>query len=635
MVYAFSAFSLDSTYYYIFLDTIAFFPLIPLFADRVLEGKGKVGFSLVVLLNAVVNYYLFVSTSIFFLLYLINRVRKTSDCAAKDAVRCVLYYALGAMASMALLLPALLTLLETGKATDSFSEIWIGAVTAIPQVIRILRAFVLPNEGILHSATGFTFFTFYSNAAFLPFFGALFAVAAICSRQKTWDVCLLRLLVFLSLIPFGNGLFSLFSTMNYTRWWYALVLMAVLVSLHSQESYLKNPVAWREPLQKSAKVIVRIAAITTLPFFAVKLLCGYFFSDFIHDRFPEAAVHAMEANGLLQHFNSKDMGYLIVLPVLTALSYIPLYHALRKGWIRNKRILIAAVTLICALSYCIYLANECSVFTDENVPRAEKVSMVSDPETVYSSRTEFKTSYSNYGMLANEPSINSFNSFKSKSTIAFCSLAGFDTGSVTKKHFTTPAIQTVLNIRYVMSDNGERQDAEYYVPFGFVYDQYVIDTGVTATKDKDENNKRIEQMCIACYLDAETAQALQGVVTPLEKDASDWKQASAAKRQSACTNCILSSSGFRASSAGEKDRLVYFSIPHDRGWTAYVDGNPVVIHTVNGGMMGVVVPAGNHQIEFRFQTPGLFLGIWISFAAFVIIIILGICSEKLKHTRSK
>ena len=636
LAYAFSAFSLDSTYYFIFLDTIAFFPLVLLFTDRVLKGEGGIGLSFAALIQAAVNYYLFVSTSVFFLLYLFFRIRKTGNTfALRDALRCILYYALGAMAAMMLLLPALCTLLETGKATDSFSKMLIGAATSIPQAIRILRAIVLPNEGVLRSATGFTFFTFNSNAAFLPFFGALFSLAAVRSGEKTWDIRLLRLLFVLSLVPFGNGLFSLFSTMNYTRWWYAFELIAVLVSLRMLERCAENPAAWRRPLQKSAKTIAVISAAAVLPFFAAKILCSRLLRGVLERHLPDAAIRSLQTSGLLERWNAADTGYLIVLAALTVLSYAPLYAALKKGWIYKKRALVSVMAVICALSYCLYLGNECSVLTDQNVSRAEKVSMVCDAHTRYASRTEFKDAYSNYGMLANTPSMNGFNSFKSDATMAFCALAGFDPGSVTKQYFSTPAIQAVLSVQYVQEKNGSRQDAEYYVPFGFVYDRYIPYTGFAPTKDTAENNRRIERMCAACYLDAQTAQALHGVVTPLGSGPVAWKESAAARRESACTDCVLTSAGFRSSSDGQRDRLVYFSIPHDRGWTARIDGEEIVIYAVNAGMMGIVVPAGRHQIEFEFETPGLRCGMRISLAALTVIMALGVRQNLRRRQRKK
>ena len=58
---------------------------------------------------------------------------------------------------------------------------------------------------------------------------------------------------------------------------------------------------------------------------------------------------------------------------------------------------------------------------------------------------------------------------------------------------------------------------------------------------------------------------------------------------------------------------VFFSIPYENGWSAYVNGEKVDIEKVNVGFMAIRVNAGtNVKIEFKYRTPGLFLGMAIT-----------------------
>ena len=41
------------------------------------------------------------------------------------------------------------------------------------------------------------------------------------------------------------------------------------------------------------------------------------------------------------------------------------------------------------------------------------------------------------------------------------------------------------------------------------------------------------------------------------------------------------------------------------GWNATIDGKPVPIHLTDAMMRGIVVPAGEHQIEFAFHPKSL------------------------------
>ena len=77
------------------------------------------------------------------------------------------------------------------------------------------------------------------------------------------------------------------------------------------------------------------------------------------------------------------------------------------------------------------------------------------------------------------------------------------------------------------------------------------------------------------------------------------------RAESACTDFEFTKSGFRAVADLEKDNLVLFSVPYDAGFTAQVDGEEAVIEKVDGGLMAVLVPAGQHTIEFTYFPVGL------------------------------
>jgi uncharacterized membrane protein YfhO len=62
-----------------------------------------------------------------------------------------------------------------------------------------------------------------------------------------------------------------------------------------------------------------------------------------------------------------------------------------------------------------------------------------------------------------------------------------------------------------------------------------------------------------------------------------------------------------------KEKLAYFSFPHDKGWKAYIDGKETEKILVSCGMTGLLIPAGEHNIQLiyhlRFYGKG-----WILFA---------------------
>jgi len=54
--------------------------------------------------------------------------------------------------------------------------------------------------------------------------------------------------------------------------------------------------------------------------------------------------------------------------------------------------------------------------------------------------------------------------------------------------------------------------------------------------------------------------------------------------------------------------LALLQVPHAVGWRAFLDRREVSVVTANLGAMGVVVPAGEHQVEWRYAPPGLAAG---------------------------
>ena len=51
--------------------------------------------------------------------------------------------------------------------------------------------------------------------------------------------------------------------------------------------------------------------------------------------------------------------------------------------------------------------------------------------------------------------------------------------------------------------------------------------------------------------------------------------------------------------------MLVITLPYQRGWTAWVDGEEVDIQKVNYQYMGLNLSAGEHSIRLHYQQPGL------------------------------
>lgn len=70
-----------------------------------------------------------------------------------------------------------------------------------------------------------------------------------------------------------------------------------------------------------------------------------------------------------------------------------------------------------------------------------------------------------------------------------------------------------------------------------------------------------------------------------------------------------------------EDKILFFSIPYDEGWTAFVDGEERLLEICNIGFMSLVLTEGEHDIILKYTPQGFELGIIITICGLVFCII--------------
>ena len=74
----------------------------------------------------------------------------------------------------------------------------------------------------------------------------------------------------------------------------------------------------------------------------------------------------------------------------------------------------------------------------------------------------------------------------------------------------------------------------------------------------------------------------------------------------------------------DKEKLMCLTVPYTKGWKAYVDGKEVKIYKANGFFSGILLSPGEHNIELKYFTPGLKIGVLISLIACVSLVVYSI-----------
>lgn len=79
------------------------------------------------------------------------------------------------------------------------------------------------------------------------------------------------------------------------------------------------------------------------------------------------------------------------------------------------------------------------------------------------------------------------------------------------------------------------------------------------------------------------------------------------------------------------NKMLFTSIPYDKGWAVYVDGEKLAdenIVKMGNALMGVKMASGEHTVEFKYTPRGLVLGLGLTFFGVIILVLLLIFKKK-------
>lgn len=450
----------------------------------------------------------------------------------------------------------------------------------------------------------------------LPFFYVL--------RKRDW----LSLLIVVSVIVFItplNGVFSLFTNPGYSRWAYALSLFFVLASV----KYLDG--GWG--IENKQLLIYTVIAVAVYLVF----------------RFP---VYWMRIKGIEA---SADEGRLVDLCIVMVfvLNYILLFFYQRKQtW--ERLIVLISVFSCCHLSVRVLertdwffshsnqrLLNVFQSYVKADVPFADNSPM--------SYRSDFLTReevvYANMALLKNRPSVSTYNSVKDKNLGRL--FAAADTSLKLQNHFVPTRNRTsfdaLMSVKYIVDfkDPSAKQEAvdgktllfdseqysEYcfdnYIPMGFTYDSYMPEKEFTALSRERTALDLPKQMLANLVVEDDYVPVVSGYLKKgiMVSDDSSLDSLAQVRRKTVCSSFAGDTRGFRATVDLEKSAIVFFSVPADPGFTAYIDGERGQIIKANFGLSAVQVSSGTHQIEFRYLPPGLLAGAAVSFLTWIIFLL--------------
>ena len=605
VLYAFSGFSLLNLVFYHFHDAIVFFPLLLIGLERYKEKKDYKFFIITIFLNCIINYFFFVGEVVFLIIYYLFRfARKDIKGMLIDMVQCVGCGILGVGMAAFVFIPNII-FISGNPRTGSFSGILNMLTNSLTEYMYIVKNLLLPNETITDISAVYTS-RFSSHGFYLPMIGLVLIIAYL-TKKRDWLSKIIIYLAVASFIPLLSDVFYMYSAAQ-MRWWYMFALMGILASVRM----LEEPDSAAIKLGTGIYIGLIVVFMVVLNIFkAINLNDVNWISN---------------PNRLYTHVGLTIVGAVITC-VIAVQPQVNYKNILRTVSIFSLGLLFSTMFIY---KTCDWLGLQAykqrfQVATQLELPNnqyrlndtmnlismtAHVAGFTNQSSTDTNSIRDFEDIFDYYaevvGMPKNDiPGLAEL--LAGKYYIAFSNQEGL----------VVDEYDTDLGTVYLMERGA--------CPIGFAVDSYIT---MEELKSMDVNSRAIA-LLDSVVLDEDSL--TEGIKADLpEKKASDIDLETSVSDY-VTEHTYGSVLGFNKDGHGmtcltgyDEDTYVYFSVPYDAGWTATVDGEKTDI-IESGGMMLIKVPAGQHNVVFKYVTPGLMVGgiiTGISWAVYAIIIVM-------------
>lgn len=612
LLYAFSGFNLYNIFFNHFNEVVMFFPLLLLAMDELVINNRRGVFALTVGVCAFVNYYFFFGEVLFCILYFFLRQNKADGfrVTLQTFLRVLLEAVIGLFLSAALLVPSALAVLSNERVSSFLSGYNLFVYGDSQRYGLIFSSLFFPPDVPARP----NFFPdanakWSSVSLYLPMISTCGVFAFLLGKKKHWLSRILIVCAVICFIPGLNAAFSLFNYSYYARWFFMPLLMMALATCIALEECRPH---FKKAFALTGACMALVALIGILP---KKVDGEYVFFSLPEDpaRFWVYVIFA--AIGL------------IVCILLYALKLS------RKQLFRAGCASLSVMIVLCGvmtLSFGRGISDRYNDVANRALFGADKLSL---DESKGFFRIDTYGELDNLGMFWRIPTINAFHSVVPSSIMEYYEWIGGERGVGSRPEPSLLGVRAITSVRYAFSDatdytpmDGFSQigiqngytvyENDYFIPMGFSYDTAVTEEQVEKTSCPNKDRLLVR----ALLLSEEDYQSVSDILPLLSDDevlngdfSSDAYYEDCENRAASAVDTFsYSSKGFTAQTSYETDRVVFFSVPYDEGWHATVNGEEAQILKADVGFMAVRVPAGESEIVFTYQTPGLLAGVLIT-----------------------
>lgn len=607
-LYALSGFAVYNVFFNHFVDVVALFPYLLWALDETIYEDRHGLFAFWVAVNLLNNYFFFVGQVIFLCIYFVCKLTtKDFRLTARKFGHLLWESVLGVAMGCLLLFPAVLSLLQNPRTIDLSSGWGFLTYAKVQQYLAILLSWILPPDSpYLTSVWSEGVIKWTSMTAYLPLCSLAGAMAYWRSRKADGKKRIVAVCAVCALVPVLNSAFYALNSSYYARWYYMPTLILAAMTVNA----LEDPDV---DLDAPARGIGWIM-LATLVFAVVP----------VRDDTTETWSFGVLKNPG-QFFAVLGFGLLGLM----------LYRVLCSKWRQDsrfaQRMTAAVLVFACAFTMVhIGIGKFGQWHTDSDLVEQDTNALLLKndlPEGDY--RIDTYKIHDNIGMWLDKSCLQYFGSTAAPSILSFYPGLGVKRDVRSEPEIANYALRGLLSVEYLITTPEKRESFEdeadagwtyladvdgytlyhndNYVPMGFTYDYYVTE----ATYQTSIKTLRSNLLMRALVLTDEDVAQYGKYLTELSEDMlndlhyDSYTQDCADRRAHSCSVFQMNNAGFHAEITLDKANLVFFSVPYDDGFTAYVNGEKTDILRVDEGLMAVLCPAGASSIDFVYQAAGL------------------------------
>ena len=608
VLYAFSGFTVYNVFFNHFVDVVALFPYLLWSLDEALYNGRRSWFAFWVAVNLVNNYFFFIGQVVFLAIYFICKLsagdfRLTAKKFGLLAFESILGVAMGSI----LLVPAVLSILQNPRTIDLSSGWGFLTYSKVQQYLAILVSWIMPPDSpYLTSIWSEGVIKWTSMSAYLPLCSLAGAAAYWQAKHGDSKKRIVGTCAVFALVPILNSAFYALNSSYYARWYYMPVLVLAAMTVNALEDHNTD---LDSPARGISWLMIATVAFAVVP--VKDSDTGSWSLGVLKNPGQYCAVLGFGLLGLL------------------------LYRYLCQKWRADRRFaqrMTAAVLVFAFLFSVVHIGigKFGQWYTDSDLVEQDTNALLLKndlPEGDY--RIDTYKIHDNIGMWLDKSCLQYFGSTAAPSILSFYPALGVKRDVRSEPEIANYALRGLLSVEYLITTPEKRESFEdeadagwtyladvdgyalyhndNYVPMGFTYDYYVTKATYEASVKTLRSNLLMRALVLEDGDVAQYGQYLTELPDAMLDDLhyDSYTQDCADRRAHSCSVFQMNNAGFHAEITLDKANLVFFSVPYDDGFTAYVNGEKADILQVDEGLMAVLCPAGASSIDFVYQAAGL------------------------------